>query len=88
MHAPARRITGEVFVALGIICALGGSMVPTANPSAANVVLGTGIVMILVGWLMCYLARRKNLIVRRVGEVQTPKQNSPHKQILPNAKAS
>ena len=64
MHAPARRILGEVFVALGIICVLGGSIVPTVNPSAANTVLWTGIVMILVGWLMGYLARRKNLIVR------------------------
>ena len=72
MHAPARRIIGEVFVALGIICVLGGSIVlPTMNSSAANAVLWTGIVMILVGWLMCYLARRKNLIVRRVGEVQS-----------------
>jgi hypothetical protein len=58
MHAPARRIIGEVFVAMGIICVLGGSMVPTVNPSAAYM-LGTGIVMILVGWLMGYLARRK-----------------------------
>ena len=52
------EIIGAVFVALGIICVLGGSMVPTVNPSADNV-LWTGIVMILVGWLICYLARRK-----------------------------
>ena len=58
MHAPTCRIIGEVIVALGIICVLGGSMVPTVNPSAANV-LWAGIVMILVGWLMGYLARRK-----------------------------
>ena len=88
MHAPTRRISGEVFVALGFMCVLGGSMVPTVNPSAANAILWTGIVMILVGWLMGYLSRRKNLIVRRVGGVQTSKQNSRHKQMLPDAKAS
>jgi hypothetical protein len=86
MHAPARRISGEVFVALGFMCVLGGSMVPTVNPSAANAVLWTGIVMILAGWLMGYLGRRKNLIVRRVGEVQTSKKNSLHKQIVPTQK--
>ena len=32
-------------------------MVPTANPGV-DVVLWTGIVMILVGWLICYLAGR------------------------------
>ena len=52
------EIIGGVFVALGIICVLGGSMVPTVIPSAANV-LWTGIVMILIGWLICYLAHRK-----------------------------
>jgi hypothetical protein len=52
------EIIGGVFVALGIICVLGGSMVSTVNPSAANV-LWTGIVTILVGWLICYLAHRK-----------------------------
>ena len=51
-------IIGGLFVALGIICVLGGSMVPTVNPSAATV-LWTGTVMILVGWLICYLARRR-----------------------------
>ena len=51
-------IIGGLFVALGIICVLGGSMVPTVNPSADYVLL-TGIVVILVGWLICYLARRK-----------------------------
>ena len=50
-------IIGGVFVALGIICVLGGSMVPTVNPGV-DIVLLTGIVMILVGWLICYLARR------------------------------
>ncbi len=29
-------IIGGLFVALGIICVLGGSMVPTVNPSAAS----------------------------------------------------
>ncbi len=52
------EIIGVVFVALGIICVLGGAMVPTVKPSAANL-LWTGIVMILVGWLICYLARSK-----------------------------
>ena len=52
------EIIGGVFVALGIICVLGGSMVSTVNPNAANV-LWTGIVTILVGWLICYLAYRK-----------------------------
>ena len=52
------EIIGGVLVALGIICVLGGSMVPTVNPSAGTV-LWTGMVMILVGWLICYLARRK-----------------------------
>jgi len=51
-------IIGGLFVALGIICVLGGSMVPTVNPSAELVLL-TGIVVILVGWLICYLARRR-----------------------------
>ena len=51
-------IIGGLFVALGIICVLGGSMVPTVNPSA-DIVLLTGIVMILVGWLICYIARGK-----------------------------
>ena len=51
-------IIGGVFVALGIICLLGGSMVPTVNPGV-DIVLWTGIIMILVGWLICYLARRK-----------------------------
>ncbi len=51
-------IIGGVFVALGIVCLLGGSMVPTVNPGV-DIVLWTGIIMILVGWLICYLARRK-----------------------------
>ncbi len=29
------QLIGVAFVALGIICVLGGSMVPTVNPSAA-----------------------------------------------------
>jgi len=52
-------IIGGLFVALGIICVLGGSMVPTVNPGV-EAVLWTGIVMILIGWLICYLARRKS----------------------------
>ena len=52
------QIIGAVFVALGIICVLGGSMVSTMNPSA-DIVLWTVIVMILVGWLISYLARSK-----------------------------
>ena len=52
------QLIGVAFVALGIICVLGGSMVPTVNPSA-DIVLWTGIVMILVGWLISYLARSK-----------------------------
>lgn len=51
-------IIGGLFVALGIICVLGGSMVPTVNPGV-DIVLWTGIIMILVGWLICYLARSK-----------------------------
>ena len=51
-------IIGGLFVALGIICVLGGSMVPTVNPSI-DIVLWTGVVMILLGWLICYLAGRK-----------------------------
>ena len=43
---------------------------PTVNPGV-DIVLWTGVVMILFGWLIGYLGRRKNLgIVRRVGEVQ------------------
>ena len=51
-------IIGGLFVALGIICILGSYMVPTVNPGV-DIVLGTGIVMILVGWLICHLAGRK-----------------------------
>lgn len=51
-------IIGGLFVALGIICVLGGSMVPTVNPGF-DIVLWSGIVMILVGWLICHLAGRK-----------------------------
>jgi hypothetical protein len=50
-------IIGGLFVALGIICVLGGSMVPTVNPGV-DIVLWTGVVMILLGWLICYLAGR------------------------------
>ena len=53
------QLISVAFVALGIICVLGGSMVPTVNPSA-DIVLWTGIVMILVGWLISYLARSKS----------------------------
>ena len=50
-------IIGGLFVALGIVCVLGGSMVPTENPGA-DMVLWTGFVTILFGWLICYLADR------------------------------
>ena len=51
-------IIGGLFVALGIICVLGSFMVPTANPGV-DIVLSTGIVMILVGWVNCYFVGRK-----------------------------
>ena len=52
-------IIGGLFVALGIICVLGSSMAPPANPGFVDSVLGTGMVMILAGWVFCNLAARK-----------------------------
>lgn len=66
-------IIGGLFVALGIICVLGSSMVPTVNPGV-DVVLGAGIVMILVGWLICHLAGRKtSLQCRRLVKFKASK---------------
>ena len=49
---------GGILVASGIMCVLGGLAVRTVYPSG-GVMLGTGLVMALEGFLICYLAQFK-----------------------------
>lgn len=51
-------IIGGILVASGIICVLGGLVVRTVYPSG-GIMQWTGGVMVLEGWLICYLAGTK-----------------------------